>query len=303
MKLLVSGSTGLIGTELVPFLRKNGHKVVRLVRHQEEKDKDTIYWNPEAGELDLSSLEGFDGVIHLAGENIGGRWNEKKKRDIFNSRVQSTQLLAHALTKLQKRPRVFLAASAVGIYGDCGSSYCHEGSPPGHDFLADVCKQWEAASLPASQNGIRTVNLRFGIVLSSKGGALGKMLPAFKLGLGGVLGSGKQYMSWIAIDDVAAVILFALNEQSLKGPVNVVTPYPETNQTFTRLLGKVLHRPAFLKVPEFALRLVFGKEMTDEIFLSSTRVEPLRLTQAGYVFLFPDLEVAFRHLLNPSCDL
>lgn len=299
MKILISGSSGLIGTELVSFLIANGHQVVRLVRHENQLAPDTIYWDPEQNSLDPYSLEGFDAVINLSGESIGeGRWTEKRKKKILDSRVQSTATLANTLAKLTKPPSVFIVASAIGIYGNRGSAFSPESTPPGEGFLAEVCKKWEEATLPAVRKGIRTVNLRFGLVLSPKGGALAKMLPIFNWGLGGTLGNGQQYMSWVTLEDLVSIVLFVLNEEGLKGPINVVTPYPETNAVFTKTLGKVLGKPTFFAVPAFVLRLALGREMANEMLLSSSRVEPLRLTQAGYVFLYPEIEMALMHMFE-----
>ncbi len=296
MRILISGASGLVGKALLSFLKTCGHEVVRLVRRPQEVQEDAIFWDPDKGELALPSLEGFDAVINLSGENIaGGRWNEKRKQRILESRIQSTATLAKALSQLKSPPQTFICASAVGIYGDQGDSWCSEDTTSGAGFLADVCKQWEAAAAPAVDKGIRTIFLRFGIVLSAQGGALAKMMLPFKLGFGGALGSGQQYMSWIDIDDLVAIVLYALTHKSLKGPVNAVSPNPVTNTAFTKILGNALSRPIFLNMPAFALRLILGKEMADEFLLSSTRVKPLRLTQAGYSFLYPDLASALKH--------
>ncbi len=299
MKILISGSSGFVGSELVVFLQKLGHEVWRLVRYQDNLSQNAIFWDPQKKIINPSLLEHFDVVIHLAGENIAsGRWTTEKKRRIFESRVGSTLFLSEVLSKLKFPPRCFISASAIGIYGDKGTSYCNEYTHHGTNFLADVCEQWEAATLPAKNSKIRTVNLRFGIVLSAKGGALAKMLPIFKWGLGGRLGSGQQYMSWITIDDLMGVVLFAATNQTIEGPYNVVSPYPVTNSVFTAILARTLGCPAILPVPAFALNLLMGKEMAGQLLLNSTRVEPSRLTQAGYAFLFPDLAVALKHLLS-----
>lgn len=298
MKILISGSSGFIGTELVTYLRALGHQVYRLVRDKKKISADAIFWDPKETK-DLKALEGMDIVINLAGENIAnGRWNEEKKKRIFDSRVKGTKALVQALCQLNTPPNCLISASAIGIYGNKTSTYSNEYSDHGTSFLAHVCEEWEKATQPAIAHNIRTVNLRFGIVLSAKGGALSKMLVPFKLGLGGRLGSGNQYMSWIAIDDLLAIILFMAMNKTLKGPYNVVAPYPIKNSVFTKTLADILERPCFLPVPEFVLNLILGKEMAGELLLNSTRVEPLRLTQAGYSFLFPDLKLALEHLLE-----
>ncbi len=237
-------------------------------------------------------------MVHLAGESIAsGRWTVARKREIRDSRVLGTRLLSEALARMPRPPQVLLCASAIGYYGDCGSDVLKEDSPPGSDFLADVCKAWEAATAPAAQKGIRVVHLRSGIILSPKGGALAKMLFPFRMGAGGIIGSGKQYMSWIALDDTLGVIAFALQTPSLHGPVNVVAPNAVTNAEFTKTLGRVLHRPTIFPMPAFAARLAFG-EMADALLLSSARVEPAALLRAGYHFQWRDLESALRHLLK-----
>ena len=253
-------------------------------------------WDPAHGRIDASGLEGSDAVVHLAGETVAGRWTASKKRRIVESRVKSTQLLSEALANLDRPPPTLVVASAVGYYGDRGEEPLTEESTPGSGFLADVVKQWEAASEPAERAGIRVVRTRFGIVLSGAGGALKTMLPAFRLGVGGKLGSGRQYMSWVTIDDVVGAIHEGLTNERLSGPVNVVAPAPVTNQEFTRTLGRVLHRPALLAVPGPALRLVLGEFANDA--LGGARVVPARLEAEGYEFRYPRLEPALRHALG-----
>ena len=296
MKILVTGANGLVGGTLVPFLTTGGHEVVRLTRGRKRAGGPT--WDPEKGTIDRAALEGFDAVVHLAGENIStGRWTTDKKARIHDSRVHGTRLLCEALASLERPPRVLVAASAIGFYGHRGRDVVDEDSAPGSGFLADVCREWEAATAPAAARGIRVVNLRIGVILSANGGALASLLTPFKLGAGGPVGSGKQYMSWIAIDDVADAILFAITNQSLSGPVNAVAPAPVANADFARTLGAVLSRPAIVPLPAFAVRLLFG-EMGEELLLSSTRVEPHRLQAAGFTYRFPTLEPALRHLLG-----
>lgn len=297
MKILISGASGLIGSALYDNLNNNGHIVWRLVRHT-AGDKE-IEWNPAEDEIDLQALEGFDAVINLAGENVTKRpWSEKVKKEIIESRVQGTQLLAKTLAQLVSPPNVLINASAVGIYGNTGERICTETTAHGSGFLAEVCTQWEEATAAAQLSNIRTVHTRFGIVLSAKGGALSKMLLPFKMGLGGVLGTGEQYMSWICIDDVINIINLCLKDYKISGPVNVVAPFPISNTEFTRKMGKVLHRPTFLRIPAPFLRWLAGKEMADEFFLSSTRVRPQRLLELGYTFQYPELEGALTHLLE-----
>ena len=294
MRVLVTGSTGFIGKALVQFLRDSELQVKRLVRHQRDLDADAILWDPE----NLSPFEGFDCVVHLAGENIANRrWSAKQKKLIMDSRVIGTTALVDALCKLKNPPECLLTASAIGYYGNRESSFCSEETSKGTGFLADVCDRWEKATLPAKKHNIRTVNMRFGVVLSTQGGILSKMLPIFKLGLGGRIGSGKQFMSWVMLDDVVSAILYIIKNRKIDGKVNIVSPYPVTNQVFTSKLAKVLNRPAILPVPAFMLKLIFGTEMANELFLSGARVEPLRLTLAGYSFLYPDLEIALRCIL------
>jgi len=296
MRIAVSGSHGLIGSALVQALAQAGHEVVRLVR--DGAGGTGIAWDPERGTLDRSALEGIDAVVHLAGYGIAERrWTAPVKELIRSSRVNGTRLLATALADMVRRPQVLVAASAIGYYGDRRDTWLEEDSEPGTGFLADVCRAWEAAAEPARAAGIRTVTARIGIVLSPEGGALQRMLLPFKLGLGGRIGSGQQYMSWVARDDVVAAIQFAIEQSSLAGPVNVVAPEPVTNREFTQVLARVLRRPAFLPLPSFLARLAFG-EMADALLLASTRVRPRRLLEAGYTFRFPTLEAALRHLLQ-----
>jgi len=299
MKILVTGSRGLIGSALVPCLTAAGHQVTRLVRGQlSPAEASEISWNPDRGQLDPAALAGFDAVVHLAGENIAaGRWTAERKARIRDSRLVGTRLLSQTLAQLSRRPKVLVSASAVGFYGDRGEQPVDEASPPGAGFLAQVCRDWEAATGPAAAAGVRVVSVRIGLVLAARGGALAKMLPVFRWGLGGRLGSGRQYMSWITLDDVVAAIAHALATEALRGPVNLVAPQPVTNRQFTKALGRVLGRPALLPVPAFVLRAIWG-QMAKELFLSSARVTPRRLLDSGYRFRDPELSAALRRLLG-----
>lgn len=296
-RVLVSGSSGLVGSALVPKLQEAGHQVIRLVRRPASGSHE-IYWNPETGELDRKALVGIEAVINLAGYGIAERrWTEEVKNLIRNSRVQSTRLLAQSLADLEPKPRVLVNASAVGYYGDRGNEELTEESPPGRDFLAQVCQEWESATEPAARTGIRVVCCRLGVVLSDRGGALQRMRLPFLLCLGGRIGSGQQHWSWIHIADAVRAFLFVLEKEALRGPVNFVSPQPVTNAEFTRILGRVLRRPTVLPMPAFAARLVFG-EMADALFLSSARVIPRKLQEHGFTFEYPELESALRQLLQ-----
>ncbi|MBI4573166.1 MAG: TIGR01777 family protein [candidate division NC10 bacterium] len=296
MHIAVTGASGLVGSALVPFLTTGGHRVTRLVRKSPGSQE--VAWDPAGGIKELSWVEGVDAVVHLAGENIAaGRWTGARKAEIRRSRVEGTRRLCESLARLGRRPKVLASTSAVGFYGDRGEEILTEDSAPGGDFLARVCQEWEAATEPASRAGIRVVHLRFGMILSPAGGALKKMLLPFKLGAGGRIGSGTQYMSWIAIDDAIGTISHALGAESLRGPVNAVAPAPVTNAEFTRVLARVLSRPAVAPMPAFAARLAFG-ELADALLLSSQRVMPTRLQASGYRFQFPEIEPALRHLLS-----
>ena len=295
MIVAVSGSSGLVGSALVPALRASGHTVRRLVRLRSAgADGDDIPWDPARGQIDLARLDGCDGVVHLAGENIAARrWSDAQKRRLRDSRVAATTLLASALKGLRRPPRVLVQASAIGGYGDRGDEVLTETSPFGHGFLPDLCRDWESASAPARDAGIRVVPLRFGIILSARGGALKKMLLPFRLGIGGVVGSGRQYWPWLALDDAVGIVERALSDVSLQGPVNAVAPEPATNREFTETLARVLRRPAILPLPAFALRLALG-EMSS-LLLESARVVPERLQGAGCRWRLPGLEEALRH--------
>ena len=296
MKIVVSGSTGLVGSALVPELAAKGHPVARLVRSNPRPGD--ILWNPAGGAIDAAALEGFDAVIHLAGDPIAdGRWTPEKKARIRDSRIKSTKLLAETLSKLSRPPKIFLCASAIGIYGHRGEELLKEDSSPGLGFLAEVGKAWEAATEPAARKGIRVVNLRFGVILTPNGGALKKMLPPFRMGMGGPLGNGRQFFSWISIDDAAGAIGHILSNEKLSGPINLVAPEPVTNAEFSKTLGRAVHRPAFVPMPAFGVRLLFG-EMANEILLASTRVEPEKLLASGYRFQHPSLDQALRSMLN-----
>jgi uncharacterized protein (TIGR01777 family) len=298
MKILITGSTGMVGSKLIDSLKSEDHQIIRLVRSTPKDSATEVYWNPEQGTLNATELEGLGGVVHLAGESIAeGRWTDEKKSRIRQSRTKGTTLLSETLAKLKQKPEVLVSASAVGFYGSRGDETLDEQSASGSDFLAEVCREWELSTQAAAQAGIRVVNLRFGVILSHEGGALPKMLFPFRMGVGGKLGSGQQYMSWIAIDDAIGAIEHALTNNSLRGPVNVVAPVAVTNYEFTKTLGHVLSRPTIFPVPAFAARLVFG-EMADATLLSSQRVEPARLKESGYRFRYPELEGALRHVLN-----
>ena len=299
MKILVSGSTGLVGSALVPFLSTGGHEVIRLVRGRPQPGEAAVPWDPQAGTIEAAGLEGLDAVVHLAGENVAGRWTAAKKARIRSSRVAGTRLLAEALAGLKRPPRTLVCASAIGYYGDRGDEVLREETPSGAGFLAEVCREWEAAARPAAEKGLRVVHLRIGVVLSPAGGALARMLTPFKLGLGGRIGAGSQFMSWIAIDDLTGAVHHALTTESLRGPVNAVAPRPVTNREFTKTLGRVLGRPTLFPMPAFAARLAFG-EMADELLLASARVEPAKLVTSGYRFRAPELEGALRRLLGKS---
>lgn len=295
----VTGASGLIGSALVRSLRADGHEVRRLVRGTPRPDRGEIGWDPAAGRVDAEGLAGVDAVVHLAGENVGKRWTAEVKRRIRESRVRGTSLLAGTLAALPRPPRVLVSASAIGYYGDRGEETLTEGSGAGDDFLAEVGEAWEAAAEPAARAGIRVVLPRTGVVLTPEGGALERMLPVFRLGLGGRLGDGRQWMSWVSLPDVVRAFSYAVDTDSLSGPVNVVAPEPVTNAEFTRTLGRVLGRPTPAFVPRTALRLAFG-EMADATLLASQRVLPARLLEAGFRFRHPSLEGALRAVLGEA---
>ena len=295
LKVAVTGASGLIGTAVVRRLEGDGHTVLRLVRRPPRSPRE-VRWDPDAGTIDAGGLEGVDGVVHLAGENVGHRWTAERKRRIQASRAGATRLLARTLSGLQRKPRVLVSASAVGLYGDRGDERLDEMSAPGGGFLAGVVRDWEEAARGVQAAGIRLVMLRFGVVLSPRGGALQKLLTPFRMGAGGVVGSGRQWMSWISLDDAVDLVMKALVDGRLQGPVNAAAG-AVTNAEFTRTLARVLGRPALVPVPAFALRLLFG-EMADETILASQRVQPRVLTQLGYSFRHGELEDALRAALE-----
>ena len=301
MKYLLTGASGLIGSALTRRLTPEGHQVVPLVRRAVKPGERAIAWNPDAGTIDQAALEGADVIVHLAGEPVFGRWTAEKKRRIRDSRVLGTLLVSKAIAALAQKPRVLLAASAVGYYGDRGDEELTEASGPGTDFLAQVVQQWEAATAPARDAGVRVVNMRFGVVLSpgGKGGALAVMLPPFRMGLGGPVGGGKQFLSWVTLDDVLAAIRFLEGASALSGPVNVTSPHPVRNREFARALGHALGRPAVMPVPSFALNLAFGAEAA-QMLTTGQRVLPARLTEAGFRFQDVEVEPALRRLLQPA---
>jgi len=298
MNVAITGSTGLIGSALVPRLTSGSHGVVRLVRAASPTGSAgrVARWDPDTGAVE-PGLNGVDAVVHLAGESVaGGRWTEARKRRIRESRVGATRRLCETLARQPTPPRVLVCASAIGYYGDRGDEVLREESPPGAGFLPDVCREWEAAAEPAARRGVRVVHLRIGLVLSPKGGALAAMLPVFRLGLGGPVGAGAQWMSWIGMDDTLGAILHALMNEALAGPVNAVAPAPVTNREFAKTLARVLRRPAMLPFPAFAARILLGR-MADELLLASAHVAPARLQATGFAFRDATLEGALRRLL------
>jgi len=295
--VVVTGASGLIGTQLVAALEADGKRVIRAVRREAHSDQE-LSWDPAAGTIDRKKLEGVDAVIHLAGANIAGkRWSEAYKQLLIDSRVAGTKLIAETIASLDRKPRVFACASAIGYYGNRGQAQLDESAVCGDGFLPEVCMQWERSCEAARDAGIRTINMRIGVVLSPAGGALKEVLTPFKLGGGGVLGSGRQFFSWISLSDVVQAMQFLVNHDSLAGPVNLVSPGAVTNREFTKTLGRVLSRPTILPMPAFAARLLFG-EMADALLLASTRVVPEVLTTAGFHFQHPNLEPALQHLLK-----
>ncbi|MBN2329236.1 MAG: TIGR01777 family oxidoreductase [Candidatus Omnitrophica bacterium] len=296
-KILLSGATGLIGSGASAFLETGGHCVTRLVRRQDQLTGNAVLLPAPTEPEELSGLEGFDAVVHLAGENITGRWTDAKKQKIRDSRVLGTGRLCQALAKLDSPPRTLVCASAIGFYGDRSDEILDEKSRRGEGFLAEVCQQWEQAADAAAQAGVRVVNLRISVVLTSAGGALAQMLTPFRMGFGGRIGDGKQYMSWISYDDVLSAIQHALETDDLEGPVNAASPNPVTNDVFTRILGEALHRPAAIPAPAFAIRSLLG-EMGEALLLSSARVMPRRLMDAGFTFRHANLQDALNHVLG-----
>lgn len=295
--VIITGASGLIGSKLTAAFESAGKRVLRAVRREAKNDQE-VSWDPAKGTIDRDKFEGVEAVVHLAGAGIADkRWSESYKKTILDSRVDGTTLIAETIASLDHKPRVFACASAIGYYGNRGDSELDESANSGDGYLPEVCMQWERCCQPAIDAGIRTVNMRIGVVLSTEGGALKEMLTPFKLGGGGVLGSGKQYFSWIELDDIVRAMQFVVDNESLSGPVNLVSPNPVTNREFTKTLGRVLSRPTILPMPAFAARLVFG-EMADALLLASTRVVPGALANAGFAFQHGELEPALRHVLD-----
>jgi uncharacterized protein (TIGR01777 family) len=296
MKIAIAGASGLIGSAFINSVEEDGAEVTRLVRSSPKAGE--IEWHPNQDAIDPEKLKGFDAIINLAGENVAeGRWTDEKKKKIHDSRVNGTHLISEAIAKLDPKPRTFLCASATGFYGDRPDETVTEQSDSGGGFLAGVCREWEKATEPASNAGVRVVNLRFGPVLAAHGGMMEKMLTPFKMGLGGKIGSGKQYISWVAIDDVVGAMKLALKGEAVRGPLNVVSPNPVTNEEFTKALGDALSRPTMMAVPAFAARLAFG-EMADEMLLASQRVLPKKLNDAGFQFEYANLNAALRKYIG-----
>ena len=298
MDVLVTGSHGLIGSALIRRLRAEGHQIRRLVRAAPE-GSDDVGWDPIAGTIDAARLEGLDAVVHLAGAGIGDRrWTAARKALILDSRVKGTQLLAQTIASLARKPAVLVSASAVGYYGNRGDEIVTEESGPGDDFTARVCQAWERATAPAADAGIRVVNIRTGIVLDAHGGALARMVLPFKLGLGGRIASGRQYMSWIALADEVGAIRHALTRDDLRGAVNATAPNPVTNAEFTKALGRALHRPTVLPTPLAPLKAVYGAELVQHLLVEGQRVQPSRLLESGYEFATPTLDAALASILG-----
>jgi hypothetical protein len=295
MKVALSGATGLIGTALRESLAADGNQILAISRRPAVPPLETVHWDVDNGRFDASGLEGVDAVVHLAGEPIAQRWSEARKRAIRESRVNSTRLLVEGLKSLERKPRVLVSGSAIGFYGDRGEELLEETSSPGTGFLPETCQAWERAAMEAMGLGIRTAVLRTGIVLSTRGGALKKMLPPFRMGVGGPVGSGAQWMSWIHIDDVVGAIRHSLAKDDVMAAVNVVAPEPATNKEFSRSLGRALSRPAFFPAPGFALKLAFGEMAA--IVLEGQRVAPRKLLATGYRFQFPELPGALGDVL------
>jgi uncharacterized protein len=297
MRIAVTGSTGLVGSALVVLLERRNHDVVRLVRNRQDTGEGALLWDPAAGVLDPAALAGVEAVVHLAGENIAsGRWTPEFKARVSSSRTEPTRLIARTLASMKDGPRVFLSASAVGYYGSRGDTSLTEQDRPGNDFLASLCVEWESATRPAAEAGIRVNQLRLGMVLSKEGGALAKMLPLFRMGLGGVIGNGRQYMSWVTLHDAVRAIAHLIETPAPEGPVNVTAPGPVTNRAFTHALAHGLNRPALFPLPAFAARLAIG-EMADSLLLSSIRVLPAALEQQGFAFHHPSIAEALRAVL------
>ncbi|MCA9009052.1 MAG: TIGR01777 family oxidoreductase [Planctomycetaceae bacterium] len=295
--IAVTGATGMVGTELTAALRSSGHSVVGITRRESHKANESIIWDPAAGLKDPSRLEAVDAIVHLAGENIADRrWTPALKDRIRRSRVEGTRNLVKSLASIERRPKVLISASAIGYYGDRGEMVLDENATAGEGFLADVCRDWEHEAQAGAELGMRVVNVRIGVVLSRKGGALAKMLLPFKLGAGGIIGSGKQYWSWIGLHDLVRIICFCFEQDSVQGPVNAVSPNPMTNYEFTKGMGHVLHRPTVFPLPAFMAKLVLG-EMANDLLLASARVMPQKLLQHGFEFHYPELAGCLEHEL------
>jgi uncharacterized protein (TIGR01777 family) len=297
VNILITGVGGLIGSSLVRSLKISGNTILSLSR---KPGKNGFKWDPARGEIDLPYNVNIDAVIHLAGENIArARWSEKQRKLIRDSRVKGTRLLVDTINRLQPPPKTLLSASGIGIYGNRHDVLINEDDQPGEGFLVDVAREWEPVTRVTAESGMRVTNLRMGVVMSKEGGVLKRLMPLFKFGLGAILGSGNQYMSWITIDDVVRAIEYILTNEDIKGPVNMVAPNPITNREFTKILGIVLHRPAILRIPAWAIRAVYG-EMGKELLLTSTRALPRRLLSSGFDFQFPHLEDGLRHVLKKN---
>lgn len=303
LRILLSGSSGFIGSHLRCFLQACGHEVKRLVRSQKEEAKDIVYWDPQHGNFQKEGFEGFDAIIHLAGANIAqGRWTKSKKEELFLSRVRDTWLLSQVLNRLYRPPKILICASAIGFYGNRGKEELTEESSSGTGFLADLCDKWEKATQGIANRGTRVIHARFGVVLSAKGGMLQKILPSFRLGWGGKIGSGEQMISWIGIDDLLGGIYHVLMRTDIEGPVNLVAPRPVSQADFARILAKKIHRPAVFYLPAWLLKIALG-EMANEMILSSQNVKPVKLIQTGYEFRYPDLSTALDFVMDTKKDV